>query len=130
MTPDQVGSLWLNGVVFGGVLGGPQQALMRGIFAQMQTLQEHVYYQSIQDDTPDILAELLRLEGALQRYNPRILEQPSSPDRYNPRCKASYMFVAYDNIATMISIRCKTPLRKALTDFSLTNNHVLADSVW
>lgn len=83
VTPDQEGSLWLNGLVFGGVLGGPQQALMRGIFAEMQTLQEHVYYQAIQDDTPDILAELLRLEGALQRYNPRILEKPSSPDRYH-----------------------------------------------
>jgi len=83
VTADQEGSLWLNGLVFGGVLGGPQQALMRGIFAEMQTLQEHVYYQAIQDDTPDILAELLRLEGALQRYNPRILEKPSSPDRYN-----------------------------------------------
>jgi len=83
VTPDQEGSLWLNGLVFGGVQGGPQQALMRGIFAEMQTLQEHVYYQAIQDDTPDILAELLRLEGALQRYNPRILEKPSSPDRYH-----------------------------------------------
>lgn len=83
VTADQEGSLWLNGLVFGGVLGGPQQALMRGIFAEMQTLQEHVYYQAIQDDTPDILAELLRLEGALQRYNPRILEKPSSPDRYH-----------------------------------------------
>ena len=82
VTADHEGSLWLNGLVFGGVLGGPQQALMRGIFAEMQTLQEHVYYQAIQDDTPDILAELLRLEGALQRYNPRILEKPSSPDRY------------------------------------------------
>ena len=83
VTADQEGSLWLNGLVFGGVLGGPQQALMRGIFAEMQTLQEHVYYQAVQDDTPDILAELLRLEGALQRYNPRILEKPSSPDRYH-----------------------------------------------
>ncbi|KAL0021594.1 hypothetical protein WJX79_001497 [Trebouxia sp. C0005] len=85
VTADQEGSLWLNGLVFGGVLGGPQQALMRGIFAEMQTLQEHVYYQAIQDDTPDILAELLRLEGALQRYNPRILEKPSSPDRQDVR---------------------------------------------
>lgn len=66
---------------------------MRGIFAQMQTLQEHVYYQSIQDDTPDILAELLRLEGALQRYNPRILEQPSSSDRYNLSCNTSILFL-------------------------------------
>jgi len=81
VTSDQEGSLWLNGLVFAGVLAGPQQALMRGVFAEMQTLQEHVYYKSIQDDTPDILAELLRLEGALQRYNPRILEQPSSTDR-------------------------------------------------
>ncbi|DBA75355.1 TPA: hypothetical protein ACH3X1_010624 [Trebouxia sp. C0004] len=85
VTADQEGSLWLNGLVFGDVLGGPQQALMRGIFAEMQTLQEHVYYQAIQDDTPDILAELLRLEGALQRYNPRILEKPSSPDRHDVR---------------------------------------------
>ena len=83
VTAEQEGSLWLNGLVFGGVLGGPQQALMRGIFAQMQTLQEHVYYKTLQDDMPDLLAELLKLEGALQRYNPRILEKPSSPDRYH-----------------------------------------------
>lgn len=82
MTADEEGSLWLNGLVLGSVLGAPQQALMRGIFGEMQTLQEHVYYKSLRDDTPDILAELLRLEGALQRYNPRILEQPSSPDRF------------------------------------------------
>ena len=75
----------MNGVVFGGVLGGPQQALMRGIFAEMQTLQEHVYYKNLQDDMPDLLAELLKREGALQRYNPRILEKLSS-DRYKLFC--------------------------------------------
>lgn len=80
MTAHQDWSLWLNGLIFGGSLGGAQQALMRGIFAEMQTLQEHVYYKNLQDDMPDLLAELLKLEGALQRYNPRILEKPS-PDR-------------------------------------------------
>ena len=33
------GSLWMNGLVYGGVLAGPQQALMRGIFSEMRTLQ-------------------------------------------------------------------------------------------
>ena len=45
-------------------------------------MQEHVYYKSIQDDTPDVLAELLRLEGAVKRYNPRLLAHASSTDRY------------------------------------------------
>ena len=44
-------------------------------------LQEHVYYKAIQDDTPDILAELLKLEGAIQRYNPRLLAPASSAER-------------------------------------------------
>ena len=48
-------------------------------------VQEHVYYQSIQDDTPDVLAELLKLEGAVQRYNPRLLAKPSPTDRYSSR---------------------------------------------
>lgn len=47
----------------------------------LYALQEHVYYKAIQDGTPDILAELLQLEGALQRYNPRLIEQPSSAER-------------------------------------------------
>lgn len=42
-----------------------------------------MYFQNIRDDMKDILAELLQLEGALPRYNPRILEKPSSPDRYS-----------------------------------------------
>ena len=39
LTSEEDGSLWLNGLVFGGVLAGPQQAIMRGIFSEMQTLQ-------------------------------------------------------------------------------------------
>ena len=73
--------MWLNGLVLGGVGGVPQQALMQGVYAEQYTLQQHVYYHTIRDSTPDILAELLRLEGALQRYNPRVLEQPSSSAR-------------------------------------------------
>ena len=49
---------------------------------RLKVLQEHVYFRNLADETPDILAELLQLEGALPRYNPRILEQPSALDRY------------------------------------------------
>lgn len=55
-------------------------------FMYKPVLQEHVYFRNIADETPDVLAELLRLEGALPRYNPRILEQPSSDDRYAVAC--------------------------------------------
>ena len=36
---SQEGSLWLNGLVFGGIPGGPQPALMRGVSEEMRVLQ-------------------------------------------------------------------------------------------
>lgn len=36
---SQEGALWLNGLVFGGIPGGPQTALMRGVSEEMRTLQ-------------------------------------------------------------------------------------------
>ncbi|KAL3134029.1 hypothetical protein ABBQ32_008463 [Trebouxia sp. C0010 RCD-2024] len=88
VTPEEEGSLWLNGLMFGGVLAGPQQALMRGIYPEMQTLQEHVYFRTIEDDTADVLAQLLQLEGAVQHYNPRLLAQSSSMERQDVRQQA------------------------------------------
>ena len=36
---SQEGSLWLNGLVLGGIPGGPQPALMRGVSEEMRVLQ-------------------------------------------------------------------------------------------